>query len=57
MRFTDEMKARIEKARKTMGLTEADILRMAIDYGLKDLEAIDYDVHSAITKAKNKKQD
>lgn len=51
MRFSDEMKARVDRAQKAMGVSEADILRMAINFGLKDLEAIDYDIHGAITKA------
>ncbi len=45
------MLGRLESAKLGLKMNDSEAIRLLIDFGLKDLEAINYDVYGALKKA------
>jgi predicted DNA-binding protein len=48
LRMDERLSAKVEAAMEATGLSQAEILRMALAVGLEDMRRIDYDLASAI---------
>lgn len=48
IRVSDQLKADLSEAAKELGMAEFEVMRLAMQIGLKHFAAIDYDLASAV---------